>query len=181
MMMKTLITGILGVLSGLLLAGALLFFVLPERGQPIVISTTTPVSIYCQVDGAIKNPGLYSFTSGERVQDAVTKAGGLLDNADATSINLALVLSDGQKLHFPEKNEINPTDSQIESDLAIININTATLEQLETLPGIGPSKAMGIITYREQNGDFLNIRDILNVPGIGQSIFDKLETMITVN
>lgn len=179
--MKTVITGILGVLSGLLLAGAILFFVLPERGQPIIIATTTPGSVLCQIDGAVKSPGVYSFTSGERVQDAVTKAGGLLDDADITSINLAMVLVDGQKMHIPAKNEVIPTEIQMGSETLIININTATLEQLGTLPGIGPSKAAELITYREQNGDFLNIHDILNVPGIGQSIFEKIETQITVN
>ncbi len=179
--MKTVISGILGVLSGFLLAGAILFFVLPERGQPIIIATTTPGSVLCQIDGAVHNPGVYSFISGERVQDAVIRAGGLQDDADITAINLAQVLSDGQKLYIPAKNERISTEILSESETAIININTATLEQLGTLPGIGPSKAADIVTYREQKGVFLNIHDILNVPGIGQSIFDKIETLITVN
>ncbi len=179
--MKMIISAILGVLSGLLLAGAIMFFVLPERGDSIAIATTTPVSILCQVDGAVNNPGLFTFTLGERVKDAVSKAGGLREDADISSINLAIVLSDGQKVYIPATNEIIPEAKAVEAGVSIININTASSEQLETLPGIGPSKATEIINYREKNGDFLNIRDILNVPGIGESIFGKIETMITVN
>jgi competence protein ComEA len=178
--MKTVFTGILGVLCGLLLAGAIVFLILPERGEGITISTLTPALIMVQIDGAVNIPGVYTFSQEVRLQEIINKSGGLREDADTSSINLVSKINDGQKIHVPSLYEENSVSVQQVEDPTLIDINTANLEQLGSLPGIGESKALEIISYREQYGNFLHIHDILNVPGIGQSIFDKIQSRITV-
>jgi competence protein ComEA len=179
--MKNYLWGILGVLSGILLAGILLFVIRPEQGNPISIVTTTPTTLMVHIDGAVRSPGVYPFTSGERVQDGINKAGGFAENADSRNINLAAKLSDGQKIHVPIAGETSIPVALPSADITLININTATLDELCELPGIGESKAGDIIAYRQTYGDFQNIMDLQNVPGIGASIFDKIDLLITVN
>lgn len=189
----------LGIFIGLLLAGLILIFVLPQRGSAIVLITKTPnltpiptatlSLIRVHLTGAINAPGILSLPKGANLADAIEKAGGLIDGYDSNLLNLAEVLQDGSRIHIPniaeqESGFNNPQRSQpllnIEEPL-LVNINTADLDTLVLLPGIGPSKAQAIIQYREQNGLFMRIEDIQKVKGIGPSTFDSIKDLITID
>jgi competence protein ComEA len=182
-MKKTIVIAVIGVLSGLLLAGAITFFVLPEKGNSILIQTITPSPVTFHIDGAVQNPGVYSTNKGIRLNDAIELAGGLLASADVSGVNLSSKVNDEEKIFIPVIGQSAPVlneSSSTGSSLTKININTATIDELCELPGIGESKASDIVKYREENGYFLNLMDLLNVPGIGPSIFDKIESSITI-
>jgi competence protein ComEA len=189
----------LGIFIGLLLASLILIFVLPQRGSAIVLITKTPnltpiptatlSLIRVHLTGAINAPGMLSLPKGANLADAIEKAGGLIDGYDSNLLNLAEVLQDGSRIHIPniaeqESGFNNPQRSQpllnIEEPL-LVNINTADLDTLVLLPGIGPSKAQAIIQYREQNGLFMRIEDIQKVKGIGPSTFDSIKDLITID
>lgn len=185
--MKTWQTLLFGLLTGLLAAGLILLVSSPRRGKPIELpQAPTPVPITVDVSGAVANPGVYLLPVGSRVEDAVNAAGGLLENAYAEVVNLAMPLQDGTKVLIPILPE--PVDHQVdggqELNLAaaasLVNINTASCEQLMSLPGIGESKARAIISYRENNGPFTTIEQIMNVSGIGPATFENLKDLITV-
>lgn len=155
-------------------------------------------SIIVHITGEVKNWGVIELKKGARIIDAVNMAGGFTDEADTEKINLAYELTDGVKVYIPSKNEKveNTTNTQKyittdggdnvvgeenaikKSNNLLVNINEATQTELETLPGIGPSIALKIISYREENGRFLNIDDIKNVPGIGDSKFENIRNLI---
>lgn len=151
-----------------------------------------PQSIVIDVKGAVKKPGVYDMQSGDRVHHVIQKAGGVLDGADQNQLNLALLLQDGMVIYVPKKGEEGAASgaapegqSNVESteqngSAKTVNINTATSEELQTLPGIGPSRAETIIAYREENGGFKTIEDMMNVSGIGEKSFEKLKPSITV-
>lgn len=140
------------------------------------------------IKGAVKNPGVYSAQKGERVVDLITKAGGFTENADQNQVNLAQYVEDEMVIYVPQKGEISEsitnssfsTSANSSSNQGKININKANETELQTIPGIGPSKAKAIIEYREQNGPFQQIEDIQNVSGIGEKTFEKLKDFITV-
>lgn len=182
----------------LLLVGALLLFVLPERGTPVTLVTKTPnltpqptstlAEIRVHLTGAVNSPGLLTLPKGARLADAIEAAGGLVEGFDENLLNLSDILIDGSKLHIPLIGEAVPTNvspnrggygiSYVESTL--ININTADFDTLCLLPGIGASKAQAIIAYREEHGLFLNLEDILKVKGIGPAIFNTIKDRITL-
>ena len=140
-------------------------------------------SIFVFVCGAVVNPGLIELPEGSRIADALEKAGGFSENADVNYVNLASVVSDGQKIYFPKIGEDLPEESGQEgSDQAEdrININTAGKETLCLLPGIGNAKAEAIIAYRNENGAFTKPEDIMNVSGIGESLYEKIKNRICV-
>lgn len=156
--------------------------------------------IFVHISGAINKEGVFEFEENSRVTDAIEKAGGLKNNASIKNINLASKLEDGMKIYIPtneeEKKQTNNENSTIynnssNTNVAItekletknnkkVNINTASQTELETLPGIGPSTALKIIEYRNQNGKFKKIQDIQNVSGIGDSKYKKIENLIVV-
>lgn len=148
---------------------------------------TEPVSetIFVQVAGAVNRPGVYELPFDSRVFVAIDEAGGLLQTADDSDLNLAELLSDGQKIYVytkverQEAKELELTQSRTADGLT--NINTASLSELCKLPGIGESKANLIITYREENGDFENIEDIKKVSGIGDGIYNQIYSLIKTN
>lgn len=176
----TIIAFILGILVGFY-SGKL-----GTKETPIL--NETKEKIYVQISGEIKYPGVYEMENGDRVFQLVEKAGGLTENADLNSINLSKKLIDGEKVIIFAKKEINEnstnisqsgtTSSQTKSNL--ININTASKEELESLPGIGPTLAQRIIDYRETNGYFQTIEDIKKVSGIGDKKFEAIKNLITV-
>jgi competence protein ComEA len=143
---------------------------------------TSGTEIYVQVDGAVKSPGVYQLMDGARVYEAIELAGGFNEAADATDLNQADKFSDGQKIYVPTISESEESDnaSGISAD-GKVNINRATAEELMTLPGIGESKAKDIISYRETNGSFAKIEDIMNIPGIKDGVFNKISGSITVD
>ncbi len=146
-------------------------------------STPTPSTINVYVSGAVKKPDVYALPIGSLAKDAVAAAGGATDEADLDHINLAARLSDQMQVHVPRKGEIAPSSKGKATPTVItglININTATVEELDTLPGIGPSIAQAIIDYRAQHGPFKQIEDINAVKGIGDALFAKIKDKITL-
>lgn len=135
--------------------------------------------IMVYVCGAVKTPGVYSLTEKDRVVDAITLAGGVTEQAAEEYLNLAAYLQDGQKLYVPTVDEVRLWDAE-EEKKNLVNINTADVEGLCTLPGIGESKARDIITYREKQGSFEQVEDIMKVPGIKEYLFLKIEDYITI-
>ena len=159
------------------------------------------------IKGEIINPGIYSLSSASRVIDVIEKAGGLTQNANTTVINLSkkiidemviIIYSNEQVQNFSKTKEVEqqvqqycvqPDNNALKNDACItestntsskVSINNATLEQLQTLPGIGASKAQDIINYRTEHGQFQSIEDLKNISGIGDSIFAKIKDYITL-
>lgn len=187
---------LIGIFGGLLLGGVILLFILPQRGQPIQLVTVTPdltpapsptvAPIQVHVAGAVKQPGLYSLQPGARVQDGINAAGGTTEDADLERLNLSAFLSDSERLYVPLQGQVVPTDgvtkgSQPDLEInGLVNINTATLDQLISLPGIGSTKANAIITYRTDHGPFTQIDELLNVTGIGPATLENIKLLITL-
>lgn len=148
-------------------------------------NVTQEETITVHITGEIKYPGVVVLKNGDRIVDAIEAAGGETENADLDRLNLAYILNDGDKIYIPNKNEEGEKDNiiTVENEIgqekkATININTATLEELIKLPGIGEATANKIIEYRKQNGKFQNIEELKNVPGIGNNKFETLKEMI---
>lgn len=184
---------LVGLLAGFLLAGAVFIVTRLPAGTPVALDpppTGAPLEVH--VVGAVLRPGVYLFADGSRVQDAITAAGGLTTDANLQGVNLAAKLQDGEQLNIPGAagagaNPSTPPAFRVlpgavtpTPQTELININTATLDELETLPGVGPTLAQRIIDYRTQHGPFQSIEDIMNVPGIGPVIFDQIQALITV-
>ena len=174
-------------------AGAVVLSVLrPAPAAPAITITlrptpspspATPATIRVYVSGAVKRPDVYALPAGSIVKDAMEAAGGPAEEADLDRINLAAPLGDGLQVHFPRRGEAAPTPQpgfNLAAPAGPININTATPQQLETLPGIGPTLAQRIVDYRTANGPFKSIEDVKNVKGIGDSLFEKIKDSITV-
>lgn len=146
--------------------------------------------IKIHVIGEVQNIGVIELDEGARISDIIEAAGGSTENADLSKVNLAYEVEDGQKVYIPSINDerveqyvTNGSGEGIieeETKKGLVNINTATQTELETLPGIGPSTALKIITYREENGKFKKVEDIQNVPGIGGMKFENIKGAITV-
>ena len=133
------------------------------------------------VCGAVEYPGVYYLEEGSRVVLAIEAAGGFSEEASADYLNLATILSDGQQVYVPTKEEVlADRKSEEEAALQLIDINTASKEVLMTLPGIGESRALDIISYREKEGAFRSVTDVMKVSGIKQSVFDRFCDMICV-
>lgn len=145
-----------------------------------------PKDILVHIGGRVKNGGLVRLKEGARINDAIISAGGLLKDADMDKVNLAAVVSDGEKIYIPKKGEIVPQISVNQggtgsnSGNKIININTASKEELDKINGIGPSTADKIIEYRQKNGNFKSIEDLKKVSGIGDKKFEKIKNSITI-
>ncbi|MCR4686878.1 MAG: ComEA family DNA-binding protein [Lachnospiraceae bacterium] len=135
---------------------------------------TTIITV--DVCGAVVCPGVYDLNEGDRVIDAINAAGGMLDEANADIINKADLVKDGQQIRVPFIGE-----ESAEADDGRININTADIAELTTLPGIGETRAQAIIDYRETNGNYKQIEDIMNVAGIKEGTFNKFCDRIKVN
>ncbi len=152
-------------------------------------ATETTGMIYVQVCGAVKKPGVVTLPAGSRAFEAISLAGGLTKEAAESSVNQAQVLSDGQQLvvwtkEEMEKGIVSQVKGQQEEGEQIgkkVNINTATASELMTLSGIGESRATDIIAYREENGGFQSIEEIMNISGIKEAIFEKIKDQITVS
>ena len=152
--------------------------------------TSEPNAIVVHVDGAVASPGVYELAiASPRVRDAVDAAGGLAQGADTSSMNLALPLGDGQKVHVPFEGEAgaeadtnggNAAGSVPSSMPSLVNINSATAEELDSLPGVGPSTAAAIVEDRDANGPFSSVEDLMRVSGIGEKKFAKLRDHICV-
>lgn len=160
-----------------------------EGDDEVVEEGAEAETLVVHVDGAVAAPGVYELPAGSRANDAVLAAGGLTEDADTSSLNLATPLSDGDKVRVPVEGEevsaasaaaTGTTATEDSTSGGLVNINTATLEELDTLPGVGEATAQAIIDDREQNGPFSSIEDLMRVSGIGEKKYAKLEAMICV-
>ena len=150
--------------------------------------TEQVTEIYVQIDGAVKKPGVYTFSEESRVYELIEAAGGLLPEAYDLGINQAKRLADGEKIYVYTKEEIEngagTTDTQNprgQTEDGKVNINTASVEELMTLSGIGETRAKDIIAYRNAHGAFSLPEDLKNVSGIGDSTYNKIADAIIVN
>lgn len=154
-----------------------------------VVQEVDAALLYVHVCGAVVSPGVVVLPVGSRVEDALVQAGGFREDAGTDYVNLAAKVEDGQQLYFPTKEEAEEMEKNTKFLLqesqaqrsGKVNINTAGIELLCTLPGIGEARARDIIEYRESHGGFQTIEDIMQVPGIKQNVFEKLCDSITVN
>lgn len=142
--------------------------------------------ICIHVCGAVANPGVYELNSQSRLYEAIMLAGGFTDDADQNHLNLAQFLQDGQQIYVYTVEETQMEgllvdDSPKSQSDGLININTASAQELKKLPGIGESKAQSIISYRENTGVFTSIEQIKRVEGIKEGLFQKIKDKITVN
>ena len=139
-------------------------------------------ALLVHVDGAVAVPGVYELSDGDRVKDAVEAAGGLAEGADTSGMNLAARVADGDKVYVPLEGEEAPDADAGGSGTRdpLVNINTATEEELDELPGVGESTARAIVEDRERNGPFALPEDLMRVSGIGEKKFERLEAMICV-
>ncbi|MBU8770368.1 helix-hairpin-helix domain-containing protein [Cytobacillus oceanisediminis] len=145
-----------------------------------------PQPMKADIKGAVQKPGVYEAAEDDRVIDLLEKAGGLTDKADGTKINFALNITDEMVIYVPEKGEIleaatvEDGKARGQQDNGKINLNQANESELQTLPGIGPSKAAAIIEHRETNGPFKDVADLKLISGIGEKTFEKLKEHISV-
>ena len=194
--MKTWQAILFGVFAGLLSSAVILLIAMPPKGTAVeLLPAATAEPIVVHIAGAVNQPGVYYLPRESRLTDAVDRAGGLQPNADAEALNLAARLMDGDKIVVPFAGQtvadvIQRSNASLNSSAAIsaddlevfpIDLNTATQEELLHLPGIGPSKAADILAYRQENGPFQRLEDIMKVPGIGDSTFDQIREFIIVS
>ena len=150
---------------------------------------STVNQIYVHICGSVNNSGVYMCDINSRLFEVIELAGGFTQEADETYLNLVEKISDGQRIYVPSKEEVltgnienisQVNNNQAQSNIAtsLININTASKEQLMTLPGIGEAKALDIISYRSTNGNFKNTEDIKNISGIKESAYSKIKDLI---
>lgn len=163
-----------------------------ENHLPIAADENTQETdeekIVVYITGEVVNQGVIELKYGSRISDAIEKAGGLTQSANINNVNLAYKLEDGQKIYIPNINEEETEIIKDEEDGAIgsgkteevININKATQVELQKLQGIGESLSKSIIDYREENGRFKTVEEIMNVPGIGESKFNNIKEQIKV-
>ena len=141
--------------------------------------------ITVDVKGAVKSPGIYDLLVGSRIHDAVQKAGGLTDNADSKSINLAQRISDEALVYVPTKEEATSQEAQSNAsntkENKKVNLNKASLEELKQVKGLGGKRAQDIIDHRETNGKFKSVDDLKKVSGIGAKTVEKLKEYVTVD
>lgn len=176
-----------------------------ETKEQEKVDITKEIMVY--ITGEVKNPGIYELEENSRIKDVIEKAGGLKETADIADINLATILQDEDKITIPSKeenkqekqntekiqsNKQSKTTEKSQNTTSIstnttgknqntkVNINTATQTELETLPGIGPSIASKIVSYRKENGKFKSIEEIKKVSGIGESKYANIKELIKV-
>ncbi len=153
----------------------------PESESEVVTEAEQTPVCFVHICGEVKMPGVYELPEGSRIFEAVSAAGGLTESAAEASLNLAEVISDGMQIVILSKEEADKAQMASEAAAAgLVNINTASKEQLMTLPGIGESRAEDIIRYREESGGFQCIEDIMKVSGIKDAAFQKIKDSIVV-
>jgi competence protein ComEA len=159
---------------------AVLFYInQPPRGQAIVLTPVAAQKLVIQVDGEVTQPGVYEFEHGSRVQDALSAAGGTTANAATESLNLARLLKDGEKINVPSKTQSATTNS-VKSAAIQLDLNKATLSDLDGLPGIGKTRAQAILDYRTNNGSFISVEELQKVPGISPTLYESIKDLVTV-
>ena len=193
--MKNWLWMLYGIIIGLLAAGLVLLLSRPAQGHPIFLQpaptatdtpqpgpTKTAKPILVQISGCVEQPGVYAVGDNARLQDLILMAGNLTPGADESRVNNAAVVRDGDFFYIPAAGEPIPdtaTNAPGNKNREIVydyplNLNDADQQALESLPDIGPSKSAAILAYREANGPFKAIEELLNIPGIGPAILENL-------
>jgi competence protein ComEA len=177
-----------GLAIALVLAGLLVLGVprLVQRGAPraatpplrVARHVRTAPQLVVDVAGAVRRPGLYRLPNGRRVNDAVAAAGGATARADLAAVNLAAPLADGEQIVVPGRGSAGAAAVAGGAAAGPVDLNSATPEQLDSLPGIGPSTAAKIIAYREQHGAFRSLAELDAVPGIGAGRLAQLKGLV---
>ncbi|WNM25467.1 ComEA family DNA-binding protein [Demequina capsici] len=144
----------------------------PSVSSAPTVQTAQPAQVIVHVAGHVVSPGLVSLAAGDRVADAIDAAGGPLDDADLSAVNLARVAQDGEQILVPAVGE------QADSGGGPVRLATATADDLEQLPGIGPVLAARIVQDREENGPFMSVEDLTRVSGIGESLVGQLDGLV---
>jgi competence protein ComEA len=192
-----------GVVGGLLGAGLLYLVTRPPRGEAIqLLPPPTPLPLWVHVSGAVLKPGVYQLPDGCRVQEAIQAAGGMSEEANPETVNLAAFIQDGERIWIPYQIlpvETGGSPSQpsraggsdfpgsgvlpdpVGTPTGPLNVNTASQTDLEKLPGIGPVIAERIIAFRQVNGPFTRVEQLLDVPGIGPTKFEEIKDLISVS
>ncbi|MED3886382.1 helix-hairpin-helix domain-containing protein [Priestia aryabhattai] len=158
-----------------------------ESSNQVISSQDSPF-VMVDIKGAVQKPGVYQLPKDARVKDALAQAGGATKEADLRQLNLASKLQDEMAVYIPAAGEEILPSSPVSSisssgtsnDQPLVNINTANTDELQTLNGIGPSKASAIVSYREENGLFQTVEDLGKVSGIGEKSLEKIKAQITV-
>ncbi len=166
---------------------------LPRAGtaaDPAPTTTTTAPAVVAHAAGAVRAPGVYRLDPGARAADLVAAAGGAAPEADLQRLNLAAPVADGERVYVPRVGEVAPppatgptgvaAGSDGEAGSGPVDLNTATAEQLEELPGVGPAIAAAILDERERRGRFATVDDLLDVRGIGDARLEQLRDLVTV-
>lgn len=191
------VAGALALLVGLAAWGGWVAGSRAEAAHPIEIdlpradeggAAPERIEVYVHAAGAVRRPGLYRLADGARVADLIEAAGGPGRAADLNALNLAARLDDGQQVYVPRKGEAAPPSGgggfagrgADPGAPALVNLNTATAAELESLPGVGPATAEAILDYREQHGPFASVEQLLEVRGIGEAKLEALRDKVTV-
>jgi len=173
--MKSFINIVIGIFIGLLATGIIIITTSPQRGDPVtLLLTSTPGKLTVYVSGAVATPGVYVLPEGSRVDNAIQAAGGFITGSEKERLNLAALIIDGEQIDVPGLSSSNHINA------GRVNINTASVSELDALPGIGPSTAQAIVDYRIQNGSFQTIQAIQQVPGIGPVTFNGILDYIMI-
>lgn len=159
-----------------------LYLLVNQDTGRVEVATTEPTSevqfsgsLFVHVVGEVKAPGLYELELGDRVSDAIEVAGGFTPEAEQSSVNLARNLSDGEQVIIASKSQFKQAGGS-----ALVSLNRATVEDLDTLPGVGPALAARILEHRSAIGSFSDIRQLREVSGIGEKMFAKIKDLVTL-
>jgi competence protein ComEA len=158
----------------------------PPAILPPATTSTTPARVVVHVVGAVRHAGLYRLSQGDRVADAVARAGGATHKADLSLVNLAALVSDGEQVVVPRRGAASAGGGGAAGAGAgatgvatgPVHLNSATVEQLDTLPGVGPVTAQKIVDYRQKHGAFTSVDELDAVPGIGPARLDELRDLV---
>ncbi|MDR5658052.1 helix-hairpin-helix domain-containing protein [Serpentinicella sp. ANB-PHB4] len=157
--------------------------IIDEENSSPTLSEVIDNNMIVHVEGAVKFPGVYELAGSSRTIDAIEAAGGLLQSADRTRVNLAEKIYDEAFIYIPmyEEEVVVPLHINNRNDNSgLININHATKEELQSLPGIGPALSERIVSYREQHGEFSTLEELKSVSGIGENKYTEVESLITL-
>jgi competence protein ComEA len=155
-----------------------------QLSEPVDVTAEAPSAppsiLVVDVAGAVRRPGLYRLPKGSRIADAIARAGGVTRQAESASVNLAAPLADGEQVLVPSGAPGAPVAATggTPSPSAPVDLNSATVEQLDALPGVGPTTAQKIVDYRNEHGPYTSVDDLDAIPGIGPARIDQLRGLV---